>query len=157
MEWSIEGGGFKPSEGSNTMDYSIYFFLLLYQTQLIWMNFYHLSLQHFPCCCVKLLIFFRSQINQIILKRSPNQLNKNRVVIMNQIGKQMMNQRQQKTKIISMLLIETLFFLLSSGEMIKHITKLQNILLALFLERMKKALEPLISMTENLQLKIQSI
>ena len=73
---------------------------------------------------------------------------------MNQIGKQMMNQRQQKTKIISMLLIETLFFLLLSGEMIKHITKLQNILLALFLERMKKALEPLISMTENLQLKI---
>ena len=76
---------------------------------------------------------------------------------MNQTGKQMMNQRQQKTKIISMLLIETLFFLLSSGEMIKHITKLQNILLALFLEGMKKALEPLISMTENLQLKIWSI
>ena len=139
------------------MDYSIYFYLLLYQTQLIWMNFYHLSLWHFSCCCVKQLVFFRSQINRIILKRSPNQLNKNRVVIMNQTGKQMMNQRQKKTKIISMLLTETLFFLLSSGEMIKHITKLQNILLALFLEGMEKALEPLICMTENLQLRIWSI
>ena len=63
----------------------------------------------------------------------------------------------KKTKIISMLLIETLFFLPASGEMIKHITKLQNILLALFLEGMEKALESLIGMTENLQLKIWSI
>ena len=63
----------------------------------------------------------------------------------------MMNQRQQKNKIISVLLIETLLFLQSSGEMIKPITKLQNILLALLLEGMEKALESLISMTENLQ------
>ena len=45
----------------------------------------------------------------------------------------------------------------SSGEMIKHIAKLWNILLALFLEGMEKALESLIGMTENLQLKIWSI
>ena len=45
----------------------------------------------------------------------------------------------------------------SSGEMIKHIAKLRSILLALFLEGMEKALESLIGMTENLQLKIWSI
>ena len=67
---------------------------------------------------------------------------------MNQTSKQMMNHRQQKTKIISMLLIETLFCLPSSGKMVKHIAKLLNILLALFLEGMEKALESLIGMTK---------
>ena len=76
---------------------------------------------------------------------------------MNQTGKQMMNQRQQKTKIISMLLIETLSASHHLAKLIKHIAKLQNILLALFLEGLEKALEFLIGMTENLQLKIWSI
>ena len=76
---------------------------------------------------------------------------------MNQTGKQMMNQGHQKTKMISMLLIETPFYLLSSGKMIKDIAKLQNILLALFLEGMEKSLESLIGITENLHLKIWPI
>ena len=46
-----------------------------------------------------------------------------------------------KKQISSMLLVETLFCLPSSGGMIKDIAKWPNILMALFLEGMKRALE----------------
>ena len=64
---------------------------------------------------VAFLLLLCEAVNFLQKSNKPNHSEKiskiveeNRVVIMNQTGKQMMNQRQQKTKIISMLLIETL-------------------------------------------------